>query len=154
MMVALTLQALQEHLKVMKLEPQLQKETNQLIIIYKVGGVDFPLFFRIFEGGELLQMITFIPCNVKASAVSDLARLLHLLNKEVDLPGFGMDEKAGIVYYRFMLPALRGQVEGEILETVIDTIKKISETFSNVIAAVAVGAASFEDVMKKASQSQ
>lgn len=152
MMVALTIKALEEHLKMLKLEPQLQKETNQLIIIYKVGGADFPLFFRIFEGGDLLQMITFIPCNIKASAIPDLARLLHLLNKEVDLPGFGMDEKAGIVYYRFMLPALRGQVEGEILETVIDTIKKITETFANVIAAVAVGAASFDEVMKKASQ--
>ncbi|MCE5317205.1 MAG: YbjN domain-containing protein [Parachlamydia sp.] len=154
MMVSLKLKALEDHLKLLKYEPQLQQETNQLIVVYKVGGVDFPLFFRIFEGGELLQMITFIPCNVKASAVSDLARILHLLNKEVDLPGFGMDEKAGIVYYRFMLPALRGQVEGEILETVIDTIKKISETFANVIAAVAVGAASFDDVMKKANESK
>lgn len=152
MMVALTIKGLEDHLKALRLEVQQQKETNQLIHIYKVVGTDFPLFFRIFEGGDLLQMITFIPCNIKAAAIPDLARLLHLLNKEVDLPGFGMDEKAGIVYYRFMLPALRGQIEGEILETVIDTIKKISETFANVIAAVAVGSASFDEVMKKASQ--
>jgi hypothetical protein len=153
MIIPLTLPTLQEHLKQLKLEPVLQKETNQLIVIFKIAGADFPLFFRIYENGELLQMISFIPCNFKANSVSDLARLLHLINREVDLPGFGMDEKAGIVYYRFMLPAHGKHIEGEVLDTILNTIKTICETFANVIAAVSVGAASFDEVIKKLSQS-
>lgn len=151
MMVSLNLQALEDHLKAMRLQPQLQKETNQLIVIFKAGGADFPLFYRIYEGGELLQHIAFIPCQLKATAAPELARLLHLINKEVDLPGFGMDERAGIVYYRFMIPADHGQVSSETLETVFNSIQTICESFAPVIAAVATGNSSFDEVMRKLS---
>ncbi len=148
-MIPLTIPALQEHLKALKLDPIFQQETNQLIVIFKIDGYDFPLFFRIFEGAQLLQLITFIPCNLKASAAPSLARLLHLINKEIDLPGFGMDEKASIVYYRMMLTAVNGEIDGKVLETISSTLKTLCETFGPVISAVASGAASYEDVLKK-----
>lgn len=149
MMIALTLPALEKHLKGMELQPQLQKETNQLIVIFKVSETDFPLFLRIYEGGELLQLIAFIPCQLKTAAAPELARLLHLINKEVDLPGFGMDENAGIIYYRMMLPADHEQISSDILETVINSIKTICESFAPVIAAVAAGASTFDQVLRK-----
>lgn len=151
-MIKLTIPALQELLKSLKYEPIFQQETNQLILILKVQSIDFPLFFRIFEGAELLQLIIFIPCNLKNSAISDLGRLLHLINKEIDLPGFGMDEKAGIIYYRQMLIALNSQLDPKVIEKLIQSIQTSCDTFAPVISAVAVGAASYEDVLKKLSQ--
>lgn len=41
-MIPLTIPALQEHLKALKLEPIFQKETNQLIVVFKIDGYDFP----------------------------------------------------------------------------------------------------------------
>jgi hypothetical protein len=154
MTINLTLPDLEEHLKKLQLNPQQQKETSQLVVLFKIDGHDFPLFFRIFEGQELLQLIAFVPCNLKKSAVAELARLLHLINKEMDLPGFGMDEKAGIIYYRIMLPAEGGQIASATIDSVCQSIPTILETFSPVIATVSAGATSFEDVLNKLSQSQ
>lgn len=148
-MLQLTLDSIKQHLTEKKLEPQVQAETDQVFIIYRIASREFPLFFRIYAGGDLLQMLAFIPCMLKPTAVSDLARLLHMLNKELDIPGFGVDEASGVIFYRIMLPAVEQAVHPEIVDAFIQSIKNITETFAPVIAAVASGSATFDDVLKK-----
>lgn len=159
-MLDLTLDNLLEHLKKNGLDAKIQKETNQIYVVYKIQNQDFPLFIRIYEGTNLLQMLAFMPTNVKVKARPDLARLLHLLNKEMDIPGFGMDETAvaegqgGVAFYRIIIPTLDGKVDETLVDTFVNSIKSITEAFFPVIATVANGMASFEDVLKKASEGQ
>lgn len=148
----LSIPKLQDFLKSAGHAPIFQEETNQLILIHKIDKTDFPIFFRIFEGGELLQLISFVPCNLKRSSAADLARLLHLINKEIDFPGFGMDEKAGIIYLRLMLVAPDQQIEEKSIALTLRSIKNSCETFGPVISAVAAGAASYDEVLKKLAQ--
>jgi hypothetical protein len=148
-MIPLTIEDLHAYLAGQELPVEIQKETNQVFMVFKIAGREFPLFMRIYEGNELLQLIAFIPCTIKPEAVAHLGRLLHMLNKELDIPGFCMDENAGVVFYRAMLPALDKQVAWDHLQRYIRSIESICQNFAPVIATVAFGATTFEEVLKK-----
>lgn len=153
-MIKLELKKLLEYLHQKDLNAQIQKETNQIYILFKIGEQEYPLFLRIFEGGELLQLLAFIPCNIKHDAVNDTARLLHLLNKELDVPGFGMDETAMVVFYRCMIPAKNEEVDSKLLDAYMNSIQIVCKTFSPVITAVAFGTATYSEVVKKAKDNE
>jgi hypothetical protein len=148
-MISLTLDSLREHLLKAKFPIEDQKETQQLYMIYKIENNEFPLFMRIFGEGAILQLIAFIPCEVKPTAKGDVARLLHRLNKELDLPGFGTDEQAGLIFYRLMVPSIDQKVNETHLHRFIASIKDILTNFAPLIAYVASGTSSYDDVQKK-----
>jgi len=149
-MLKLDLNQIYKYLTAKSYNVQLQSETNQVCILQKIEERDYPLFIRIFDGGELLQLLAFIPCNTKPTTLSDTARLLHLLNKEIDFPGLGMDEDNLVVFHRIMLPIKKKEVDEETLEAVINAIHLTCTSFAPIIATVAYGMATFEDIVKKA----
>lgn len=140
------------YLKDKNINAQLQKETNQICIVFKLGEKEYPLFIRIFEGGELLQLLAFLPCNIKEKTAGDTARLLHLLNKEIDMPGFGMDEAASVVFYRQMIPAKDKKVDKTLFDAYLHAAQVVCQSFAPVIAAVAYGAATFQEVVQKSKE--
>lgn len=148
-MIPLKTSKLLEYLQMKGFEAALQTETNQIIIVFKIGSKEYPLFIRIFEGDELLQLLAFIPCTMKPEMVADTSRLLHLLNKELDIPGFGMDETTPVIFYRCMLPIKNEEVDETVLDAYLSSIQIICKSFTPVIASVAFGAATFEEVLKK-----
>lgn len=148
-MISLKLDAILDYLSQKGIEAQLQAETDQIVILIKIGDREFPLFIRIFEGGDLLQMIVFIPCNIKSSAFGETGRLLHLLNKELDIPGFGLDEDTSVVFYRCMVPILHQQIDESLFDAYLNSIQLVCKSFSPVIASVAYGTVTFDEVMKK-----
>lgn len=84
--------------------------------------------------------------------MADTARLLHLLNKEIDLPGFGLDEKNSVVFYRCMVPAIDQQVPEPILTAFLNATQIACQSFAAVIAAIAYGAVTFDEVLKKSQE--
>lgn len=152
-MIKVDLNTLQKFLTDKNYDAKLQEETNQIYVILKVSGREFPLFLRIFESSDLLQLLAFMPCQIKHGTHADLARLLHLINKELDIPGFGMDESAGVTFYRCMLPIPGKQIDERLLETYIKSIELICESISPPIIAVAGGLATFSEILQKARES-
>jgi hypothetical protein len=130
----------------------LQKQTDQVLVLLNIDGMEYPLFIRILEEGPVLQLLVFIPCNIKVETLSEVARLLHLLNKEMDIPGFGMDETAGVIFYRVSVPSLNKKVDTTLLLTYINSIELICKSFSPVIHNVSHVTMSFEAVLKKAQE--
>jgi hypothetical protein len=128
----------------------LQPETNQLYELVKVDGHEFPLFGRVMEEGSLVQLLLFFPLKIEKKALPDLSRLLHLLNRELDIPGFGLDEEAPVAFYRCMIPTFEGKLPGDILDGFLRSIQVVCKTFTPAIGAVASGQASYEDLLKKA----
>ncbi len=124
-MIPLNLDQILEHLRRKNYDAKLQSETNQIYFIHKAGQLEFPIFFRIFEKGDLLQLLAFIPSNFKEGTQTEVARLLHLINKELDIPGFGMDEKEGVIFYRSMLPAFDKKIDPNLLESFLKAIPLI-----------------------------
>jgi hypothetical protein len=130
-------------------EAELQEETNQVYTIFKISNREYPLFLRIVDEGQLLQLLAFIPCPLEKDAITDMARLLHLLNKELDLPGFGMDEMAGVVFYRLMLPTYDKKMDEDLLLSFIKTMEYVCEIFSNPIEAIGHGHLTLDQVLQK-----
>ncbi|MDB6082024.1 MAG: hypothetical protein JWO53_1296 [Chlamydiia bacterium] len=153
-MVTLSQTDLLHALQKLQLNAEVQSETNQIYLIFKAGEREFPLFIRILGEGELLQLLTFIPCSVKPAQVSDISRFLHMLNKELDVPGFCVDEATATVFYRLILSAPQKVVADETFEAFINTSQVVCKTFSPAIEAISAGAMSLEDVLKKAQEAK
>lgn len=166
------LQFMQKH----KYESDIQADTQQVYTIFKINQKEFPLFLRVFDEGHLLQLLVFIPCHLEANeelmlgksqskipsldskseqqktVIADLARLLHLLNKELDVPGFGMDEMAGVVFYRLMLPTPKKKIESDLLHAFIKTVEHVCQMFANPIEAVTSGQMTLDQILAKAQE--
>lgn len=112
------------------------------------GVLDFPAFLRLYESGDLLQIIVFIPTTYKMGRAPDLARLLHLLNKQLEIPGFGMEEEASVIFYRLMIPFERA-VDSKTLHRGIKVAEATSIAFAPIITAVAQGATTFHDIVQQ-----
>lgn len=151
-MLQLNFDKIKKHLTLKGIQSEFQNESNQLCVILKLGEREFPLFFRIYDGEELLQMLAFLPCTTKPETLADTARLLHLLNKEIDTPGFGMDENSFTVFYRIMIPAKNKEVDTKFFDAYLNASQVVCQSFAPVVAAVAYGALTFEDVLKKSKE--
>ncbi len=149
-----TLPDLLECMRRHKYEVDIQHDSKQIFTILKIEKQEYPLFLRIFEESQLLQLLVFIPTQMTPATTVDVARLLHLLNKEVDMPGFGMDEMANIIFYRLMIPLHKKKVDEELFLTYLKASKHICEMFALPIEAVASGHATLNDILEKVKQSE
>lgn len=152
MMVASS-QALLDYLKEKKLDAKMQAETQQVYLLFKSEDDkerEFPLFFRFFQGNQFLQMIAFFPIQLDREAIPDVARLLHLLNKEIDLPGFGLDEIGGVAFFRLMMEIEKGEIAESKIDEGIKSVQSACLTFDKTVEAVAVQATTVDDLIKKA----
>lgn len=131
---------------------EIQEETQQVYTILKINQREYPLFLRVFDDGHLLQILTFIPCPVESQVVPDMARLLHLLNKELDVPGFGMDEISGTVFYRLMLPTPKKKIEEDVLIAFIKTVEQVCQTFAPPVEAIGHGQVTLQEILDKAKE--
>lgn len=153
MITALSKDRLLAHLKKKGFNAEHQSETDQISVILDIDGTDFPLFIRILPQGPVLQLLVFIPCRLQQKTIPDIARLLHLLNKEMDVPGFGLDETANVVFYRATIPALNNKLDMSLFDTYISSIQIICRSFTSVITNVSMGIMTFESVLDKAKES-
>ncbi len=151
-MINMTNEALLAHLQKNGYEADIQSDTQQVYTILKIADKEYPLFLRIFDEGNLLQILVFIPCQLQKEVVSDMARLLHLLNKELDVPGFGMDEMAGVVFYRLMLPTPKIKIDKELLTAYLKTVEHVCTLFATPIEAIGFGQMTLDQILEKASE--
>lgn len=148
-MIPCTNEGLIKFLKNENLEPLVQPETNQVYVILKINTQDFPVFFRIYEGEELLQILIFFPLKVQPERYNAMARLLHLLNKEIDIPGFGIDEAIGLVFHRIMLPVFDKKIDTHMLRTLFSAAPKICQQFFPSIVGTSTSNLTFEEIIRK-----
>ena len=156
-----------------KYEADIQPDTQQVYTNFKINQKEYPLFLRVFDEGHLLQLLVFIPSHLEPNeksvsnkkaksdapalsesqlkeSTADLARLLHLLNKELDVPGFGMDEMAGVVFYRLMLPTPKKKIDEDLLLAYLKTAEHVCQMFSTPIEAVSSGQMTLDQILAKA----
>ena len=138
-MIALEVESLMKYLQARKLEAKYFEATNQIAIILNIDTVDFPVFLQVDPTGKILQVFTIMPCTMRPKAPLEMARLLHLLNKEIDLPGFGMDENSGLVFYRNVFVTGHGKIDKIILDHIFDSLPNICKAFFSPISSVANG---------------
>jgi len=145
-------QKLIEMLEKVEVKASFQEESQQLAATLSFHGSDYPMFIRELSDANLLQMIIFIPCTVQEESADDLARLLHMINKELDMPGFCWDEDSRTVFYRLIIPALQKNCDETLFQVYIETTKRVCSMFGTIIQAIAIGAMSLQEMMQKAQE--
>lgn len=125
-------------------EAHFQGSTQQVYTILKHDNREFPLFVRIMEHTELMQMLAFFPVSLQKESVADTARLLLLFNKELDIPGFGMDEEGGVVFFRCMINLPGKKIDPALFHQYLNTISTACKAFSPAVEAIVSRALSFD----------
>jgi hypothetical protein len=151
-MLPLSYDNIKEFLKKEGHTPEFQEESQQMTVTVTIDEREFPTFFRIAEEGPTLQIVTFLPVAYKESTTADTARLLHLINKEVDLPGFGMDETSQTTFYRTVIPCFSKTFDPQLIQATFGALKVLSESFLNAVNAVAQGIITFDEAVNKAKE--
>ena len=75
-----------------------------------------------------------------------------MVNKELDVPGFCLDEASGTVFYRLILPTFQKEINPTIFEAFLNTSQVVCKTFSPAIEAIGNGVMTLEEVIKKAQE--
>ncbi len=130
--------------------PLLERNSGLTYININAGDNELPLFFVIRSEGEVLQLICYLPYQLYPNQRDTTARLLHLLNRDIDIPGFGMDEEQGLIFYRLVIPCIRKEINDEILRVYIDTIKIICDSFSHAIGLISSGTMDLDELKRQA----
>ncbi len=148
-MVKLTDDSLYDVLQKKGLKPLIEPSSKAIYLNMRILNLDVPLFLGIRSEGQLLQLIAYFPYELNPKAVNDVARLLHLLNREVDIPGFGMDETQKLMFFRCVIPCLNGILDSKQLDLYLATTRIACETFMEAIGVMATGKANIDDMLKK-----
>ena len=142
-----SLDTLRAALKSKGVEAIVQKETNQLYFSFEKDGQQFGTFIRLLDGDHILQFMTFIPIQVQEKAIANTARFLHLANKELDLPGFCLDEASNTVFYRVVIPLLNSEMDDTLLYAYLHTSQDVCTTFCSLIQALGIGVMTMDEVV-------
>ena len=148
MTVAIDKDSLMTYLKDNKMEPEYQTESDQVFIVYQIHSYEVPVFFLIRKESSLLQMVAYLPFQVPETRFGEAARLLHILNRELDMPGFGMDESERLLFYRSTIPFFEGKVETRLFNMYLGTTRVVCDTFLHAIGMIVSGQASVDEVLK------
>ena len=107
---------------------------------------EVPVFVRPITEGQLLQTVAYLPMKIESKAFGELARLLHAMNKDLDVPGFGVDEEAQLVFFRCVLPCPDHKLDIVLLDAFLKTTELACKSFVHAIAAVASGKKTFDEI--------
>lgn len=149
MMFDFNVNALIAYLRENNAQPELQKETGQVFLLHQLQGYEVPIFFLLRPESTLLQIIAYLPFRIPDKTLGDTARLLHILNRDLDMPGFGIDESEKMSFFRCVVPALDGKIEKRFFNMYLATSKIACDTFMRAIGMIVSGSAPLEDVLKE-----
>jgi hypothetical protein len=147
-MIKLTEDSLYKLLVEKNLKPIFEEQSKSTYLNMKVKGQEVPVFFAVRAEGNLLQTIAYLPYELHEKAVGDVARLLHILNREVDIPGFGMDETQKLMFFRCVIIGVDGMLDPKLLDIYLATTRIAVETFMEAIATMAGGKTTVDAVLK------
>jgi hypothetical protein len=146
-MLRVNLDEILKYLKQSGYAAEIQKETQQIFFILKQDKREFPLFIKIFPD-KMVQLLAFLPCQIKQEQIPSVARLLHILNREIIYPGFGMDEKARFAFFRCMIHNNKDEISEIVLEKSIQQTSDACKNYSPAVEALAIGITQLEDLLK------
>lgn len=123
----------------------LEKHSSQLQTVLGIAGRSFPIFIQASEDLPKIEILTFFPFPLDQGQAADAGRLLHLLNNELKVPGLGLDEENGLVFFRTLTP-----LNPDYIRFLLQEIRQVCENYSDVIEAICVNRISFDELILQA----
>lgn len=125
-----------------------QKETGQLVMIFKAEPVEYPVFLRIIQRDALLHIVMFLPCKVEEKTLSDTLLLLNFFNREIEIPGFCYDDISKLIFYRIVLPTIDYSIVSMLIEKIFKVFPSIANTLTPITQLVCNGTKTYNDIKK------
>jgi hypothetical protein len=148
MILEFSKEAIFRYLQSKDFAPEQQKETDLIFIKIKADVYDVPIFFDIHQERGLLNMMSYLPFQLQEKSIAQVARLLHMINRHFDMPGWGMDEEHKFIFFRLLLPTLDNKLDERLLAAYIQVSSIACITFIHAIARVTTGLAQADDIFK------
>lgn len=132
-----------------KFDPSYDESRSQITMTMEIGTREIPMIFNIISEGLILQSIAYLPLEIPQKHISDVGRMLHLLNKQLDIPGFGMDEKYFLTFFRIVIPCLNKEIYENTIDMMFISTRLACDSFLTGIELVAQGTVSLDKVIKE-----
>lgn len=98
---------------------------------------------------DLLQLFVRIPLDYSKQTVSDLARLMHMINWSTPLGYFGLNESQGTLYYRYVLECSNEAVDPALIADIVNGMEfYFSERFE-ILETIATGKQTLNEVLEE-----
>jgi len=101
------------------------------------------------DGDHLLQFVSSLPFPLIGKVAGDTARMILLVNKVIELPGFGMSEIDESLYYQHVHLCRKGYFEDATVGQLLSTILHYVDEYAPVVEEIAVGEKSFGVVVEE-----
>ncbi len=98
-----------------------------------------------------LQLIVKLPFNILDAYIPDLARLILILNKGMELPGFELSEIDRLVFYRHAFVISEDALDKRIMLSLMGMITLLLDTFTETLEAVAIGSKTLQQIVDEVS---
>ncbi len=108
---------------------QTDAETQQHYFMFSLANLEVPFFVKVDKDNILLQLVSYLPFQVAKDGAPTLARALHVFNRQMEVPGFGMEETEGTVFYRLVYPCPSKQIDEATTRLLIHAAALAIETF-------------------------
>ena len=87
----------------------------------------------------VVHLFVGLPFLIPPDRFGEVSRFLLLLNKPLDMGGFGLDERTGVPFFRHSLFTYNGNLSTRLLVATVGTIYLLADTLSPQIEAIANG---------------
>lgn len=139
---------------IVKLEDDYQARTQLLIIrasSQNLSSQDARIGLKSnARNYQELQLISTLPFHILDNQIPDLARLILLLNKGMELPGFELSEVDHLIFFRHAFVVPEDDLDERILLSLVGMIELLLSTFTETLEAVAIGNRSLREIIEDA----
>ncbi|MBA3238470.1 MAG: hypothetical protein H0T62_09025 [Parachlamydiaceae bacterium] len=97
-----------------------------------------------------IQFIVTLPFQVVDEQIPDAARLILLLNKGLELPGFELSESDRLIFFRHAFVVPEDDLDERIFLSLVGMIELVLDAFAETLEKVATGKQSLREVIEEA----
>lgn len=103
------------------------------------------------HGSDLfrVQFQVGFPFNIQSEATAQIASLICYLNRQIELPGFEMNEIDLQLFYRYILLYGEKKFNKQLCISIVGLIMLLLELFTSTLERVSSGEATFNDLLEE-----
>tara|TARA_A100001015_G_C14515980_1_gene528481 strand:+ start:39 stop:524 length:486 start_codon:yes stop_codon:yes gene_type:complete len=156
-----TLQSIQEYLNDQNVESVLETASasdpmDKLVLSMgeDKSQINLPLILRLIEEDNLMYLhaIQPYPFEVKTSNLGEMARLLLMVNKAMQIPALGLSEVEPQVYFQYAYYSSRKVLLGDDIDTLIHFSIIFYQFYYEIIKKLAEGHTTLDVIIAEAKE--
>jgi len=114
--------------------------TLEVISIEQITDLEEPTYAKV-------QFQVPFPFRIEPATAQQVGSVLHFINRQLELPGFEMDEVDDLLFFRYVW--VTKSVDETLFKSLLGIIMMQLELFTETIERVATGSVTFNDLLEE-----